>query len=127
MRFDKKLRMLMDQRGMNQPSLSRLTGIPQTTISNLLKGSRPGIDHGLKLARALAVSLDYLADDDQDQPPIPDDDSAVILTVIRDLHLERAEAIRRLTTPAPTPGVFRPLGAVELPKGSSRSTHETKR
>jgi transcriptional regulator with XRE-family HTH domain len=128
MRFPEKLRMLADARGWSMAELARRTGLrPSTVASWTTTKARPTLPDARLLSLALGVSLDYLADDGQDQPPVPDEDASTILTVIRDLHLERAEAIRRLTTPAPTPGVFRPLGTVELPKGSSRSTHETKR
>ncbi len=70
-RFEQKLYLLCERAGWNQSDLSReLGGVSKSTIGGWFAGeSRPSLDHCLKLARALGVSLDYLADDTIESPP----------------------------------------------------------
>jgi transcriptional regulator with XRE-family HTH domain len=70
-----KLKNLMNSRGLNGQKLARLSQVSDSEISRILQGkSRPGLDNALRLARALGVSLDYLADDQLDsEPPEPAD------------------------------------------------------
>jgi transcriptional regulator with XRE-family HTH domain len=66
-RFEEKLRRQMLLRGFNQQKLARLSGVSDSEVSRILNGkSQPGLENALKLARALGVSLDYLADDSLD-------------------------------------------------------------
>ncbi len=59
-----KLKNLMNGRGLNGQKLARLSQVSDSEISRILQGkSRPGLDNALRLAQALGVSLDYLADD----------------------------------------------------------------
>jgi transcriptional regulator with XRE-family HTH domain len=65
-----KLKHLMHAKGLNGQRLSRLSQVSDSEISRILQGkSRPGLDNALRLARALEVSLDYLADDKIDSEP----------------------------------------------------------
>lgn len=70
-----KLKNLMNTKGLNGQKLARLSQVSDSEISRILQGkSRPGLDNALRLAQALGVSLDYLADDRLDaQPPEPAD------------------------------------------------------
>jgi len=72
MRFDEKLRKQMLIQGLNQQRLSRAAGVSDSEVSRILGGkSQPGLENALKLARAVGVSLDYLADDTLDDEPKP--------------------------------------------------------
>jgi transcriptional regulator with XRE-family HTH domain len=72
MRFEEKLRREMVLQGLNQQKLARLSGVSDSEVSRILGGkSQPGLENALKLARAIGVSLDYLADDTQDKPAVP--------------------------------------------------------
>ncbi len=54
-------------KGFNQQQLARASGVSDSEVSRILAGkSQPGLENALKLARAVGVSLDYLADDTQD-------------------------------------------------------------
>ena len=70
-----KLKNLMNGKGLNGQKLARLSQVSDSEISRILQGkSRPGLDNALRLARALGMSLDYLADDNLDaEPPEPAD------------------------------------------------------
>ncbi|HKM55185.1 MAG TPA: helix-turn-helix transcriptional regulator [Isosphaeraceae bacterium] len=65
-----KLKNLMNDRGLNGQKLARLSQVSDSEISRILQGkSRPGLDNALRLALALNVSLDYLANDELDVAP----------------------------------------------------------
>lgn len=70
-----KLKNLMNDRGLNGQKLARLSQVSDSEISRILQGkSRPGLDNALRLALALNVSLDYLANDELEvAPPEPAD------------------------------------------------------
>lgn len=69
MRFREKLRKL----ARNQSELARRTGLAPSAINEMAAGRRrPYLDQGFAIARALGVPLDYLADDSQDSPPVPE-------------------------------------------------------
>ena len=64
--FREKVRVLMEQKGMTQKNLSRLSGITEASISRYLNGDRnPRIDIVINFAKALNVSPQYLIEDDQ--------------------------------------------------------------
>lgn len=75
MELKTKLKKLMSDRALNGQKLARLSQVSDSEISRILQGkSRPGLDNALRLARALCVSLDYLADDALDsEAPAPTD------------------------------------------------------
>jgi transcriptional regulator with XRE-family HTH domain len=70
-----KLQVLMARYGLNGQKLARLSQVSDSEISRILQGkSRPGLDNAFRLAKAVNVSLDYLADDTLDtEPPQPAD------------------------------------------------------
>ena len=75
MKLDEKLYRRMVQLGLTQQALSLRAGVSDSEVSRLLNGQskRPGLHNILRLARALGVSVDYLADDElEDDPLIPD-------------------------------------------------------
>lgn len=96
MKLHEKLRRLCGQRGWGQSSLLEVVPhVTKSSMSNWWSGKyRPDLESALLIARALAVPLDYLADDAQDDPPaieeLPEDEAAV-LRVYR--NLKRAGAL----------------------------------
>ena len=68
MRFEEKLRKQMFLKGYNQQKLARLSCVSDSEISRILSGKsgNPGIENALKLARAVGLSLDFLADDEME-------------------------------------------------------------
>jgi transcriptional regulator with XRE-family HTH domain len=70
MNLKDKLRVLMARNGLNGQKLARISQVSDSEISRILQGkSRPGLDNAFRLAQALGVSLDYLADDALDEDP----------------------------------------------------------
>jgi len=63
MTFGDRLRHERESRGWTQKQLAATAGVPQETISRLETGKHhgPQIAVAVKLAKALKVSLDYLA------------------------------------------------------------------
>ena len=101
MEFPEKLAKLIADSGMNQSRLSRHTGIAQSAISEMTVGKRrPYLDQGFRIARAIGVPLDYLADDEAQEPPGPalSDDEEVILKIVRALNLDVDAVIRALNS-----------------------------
>lgn len=100
-----KLRELMKSRNLKPPDLAREMGNDpsRTTIYNWSSGTaRPDLISALRLARYFDVSLDYLADDEMDNPPLAPDseiteDDRKILFVVHSLEMPAAEAVRRLS------------------------------
>ncbi|MDB5352887.1 MAG: Helix-turn-helix protein [Planctomycetota bacterium] len=102
MRFEEKLRKQMLLKGFNQQRLARASRVSDSEVSRILSGksANPGLENALKLARAVGVSLDYLADDamEDDSPrieptsptPAPE---AEILETARELGLRQARRI----------------------------------
>lgn len=76
----------MLQLGLSQQALAQKSGVSDSEVSRLLKGQskRPGLHNILRLARALDVSVDFLADDTlqddpfQDLPSAPPEEEAVL-------------------------------------------------
>ncbi len=67
MKLKDKLQMLMNRHALNGQKLARLSQVSDSEISRILKGkSRPGLDNAFRLAKAVNVTLDYLADDSVD-------------------------------------------------------------
>ena len=65
MRFEEKLRKQMIHKGLNQQRLAAASRVSNSEVSRILGGkSQPGLENAMRLARAVGVSLDYLADDD---------------------------------------------------------------
>src|SRR5207244_3070633 len=67
MKLKDKLQMLMTRHSLNGQKLARLSEVSDSEISRILQGkSRPGLDNAFRLAKAVHVSLDFLADDSVD-------------------------------------------------------------
>lgn len=70
MKLKDKLQMLMVRCNLNGQKLAKLSEVSDSEISRILQGkSRPGLDNAYRLAKAVGVSLDYLADDSLDLEP----------------------------------------------------------
>jgi transcriptional regulator with XRE-family HTH domain len=66
-----KLLTRMARNGLNGQKLARISQVSDSEISRILAGlSTPGLENAFKLAKAVGVSLDYLADDGLDSDPI---------------------------------------------------------
>jgi transcriptional regulator with XRE-family HTH domain len=64
MKLKDKLQLLMTRNSLNGQKLARLSQVSDSEISRILQGkSRPGLDNAFRLAKAVNVSLDFLADD----------------------------------------------------------------
>jgi len=65
----------MARKNLNGQRLARLSSVSDSEISRILQGkSRPGLDNAFRLAKAVGVSLDFLADDSLDAEPTPPSD-----------------------------------------------------
>ena len=58
-----RIQFVMDKRGMTQADLARATGIGTSNIAHIVTGKTkdPQLSNVLKIAKALDVTLDYLA------------------------------------------------------------------
>ena len=71
MKLEEKLAQHMARRGLNGQRLARSSKVSDSEISRILGGkSRPGLENAFRLARAVGVSLDYLADDSLEIDPL---------------------------------------------------------
>ncbi len=69
-RYSEKLYQKMVQLRMTQKQLHEASGVSDSEVSRILNNkSQPGLENAYKLARALGISLDYLADDALDADP----------------------------------------------------------
>jgi transcriptional regulator with XRE-family HTH domain len=99
MRYAEKLYKHMLLRGFNQQKLARLSSVSDSEVSRILKGkSNPSLEYAHRLAQALGISLDYLADDrmDEDRPPPAPDLTPVeaeILEIAREFDPRQARRI----------------------------------
>lgn len=70
MKLAEKVMMLLERSGMSQAALARACGISPNRISELKDGKyHPPLGVALLIARTLGVSLDFLADPNQEEPP----------------------------------------------------------
>src|SRR5262245_51540492 len=68
--LQKKLCAQMLRRGLNGQKLAKISRVSDSEISRILAGkSRPGLENAFRLAKAVGVSLDYLADDSLETDP----------------------------------------------------------
>lgn len=71
MKLEEKLLNQMVRLGLNGQKLARTSKVSDSEISRILAGkSRPGLENAFRLARAVGVSLDYLADDAIETDPL---------------------------------------------------------
>ena len=71
--FSKRLRLILDAHHMTQSELARISGVAQTTISNILRGTHaPRADILESLAKALGITVATLAaiPTDDEYPPL---------------------------------------------------------
>jgi transcriptional regulator with XRE-family HTH domain len=60
--FDKRLTKAMDERGVSQADLCRMTGLASSMVSHYCTGQRmPSIAAALKIAKALGTTVSFLA------------------------------------------------------------------
>ncbi len=70
-RFSEKLGQKILQLGLNGQKLARKSDVSDSEISRIMNGkSLPGLENAISLAKAVNVSLDYLADDALDADPM---------------------------------------------------------
>src|SRR6516164_6591099 len=70
MKLEEKLLTQMVRLGLNGQKLAKISQVSDSEISRILAGkSRPGLENAFRLARAVGVSLDYLADDALETDP----------------------------------------------------------
>jgi transcriptional regulator with XRE-family HTH domain len=96
----------MAQRGLKAADLSRLTGIPSQRFTEWKNSTPerprvPTLSQALRIARALGVPLDYLADDDLDDPTSLaelgiDPDDRTLLEFLRITGLSRQAVMRAI-------------------------------
>ena len=90
-RFSEKLSQKILQLGLNGQKLARKSDVSDSEISRIMNGkSLPGLENAIALARAVGVSLDYLADDQLDTDPNLPKESAneletIILRLVREI------------------------------------------
>jgi transcriptional regulator with XRE-family HTH domain len=98
-RFSEKLAQKMLQLGLNGQKLSRKSEVSDSEISRIMNGkSLPGLENAIALARAVGVSLDYLADDlldsDPNQPKeSADEREATIQRLAREIGYKQVEHV----------------------------------
>src|SRR4051794_5368530 len=101
MRFEEKLRKQMLLKGFNQQRLAKAARVSDSEVSRILSGksANPGLENALSLARAVGVSLDYLADDSLDEDPParsgegPSSTEEEILEIARELGPRQARRL----------------------------------
>ena len=89
--FSEKLLKMRDGRGLSQAKLAARAGLARSAISDMEKDERrPYMDQALKLARALGIPLDFLADDSLDEPPPSEmtEDERQVIELFRGTGLE---------------------------------------
>lgn len=100
MDFARKLAILCERKNWGQADLCKALGgaAKRSAVSNWFNGgSPPSLMVAKRVADVLGVSLDYLADDSQDEPPRAEElgeGERMILTLARDMGVD--EARRRL-------------------------------
>ena len=98
-RFSEKLGQKILQLGLNGQKLARKSDVSDSEISRIMNGkSLPGLENAIALARAVNISLDYLADDSLDADPNQPKESAderetTILRLAREIGYKHAEYI----------------------------------
>jgi transcriptional regulator with XRE-family HTH domain len=99
MRLAEKLYKHMIVKGLNQQRLANLSQVSDSEVSRILAGkSCPGIKHAFRLAKAVGVSLDYLADDSLEHDPLQEpgpttQDERELLEIARDVGFRYAVRI----------------------------------
>src|SRR6516162_9337225 len=96
---------------LSQVQVSSLSGVSTTRLNKIITGK--GTPYALELfriARAIGVSLDYLLDDEQEEPaPGLAPDESKVIWLMRTLGVDAAEAARSIAT------CSRPVDGAGLP------------
>jgi len=75
MDMGQRIKRLRDRKGLSLRQLSELSGVERGLLSRIEHGQRPqvSVQVAMRIARALGVTLDYLAgmyEDDEDAEPV---------------------------------------------------------
>jgi transcriptional regulator with XRE-family HTH domain len=111
MEWRAKLRLCRERARLSQKELASMVGVAQTRVTEWETGKGiPTMDKALRIARALGVSLDYLADDALDDPPPATEARSVADEMILDLarELGYVQASKRLRLKQDPPFVVEP-------------------
>jgi transcriptional regulator with XRE-family HTH domain len=106
MRIGEKIRARRDLARLSQEELAERVGVAQSTLGRWEAGTgEPKLRQALALARALGVSLDYLADDALDEPPPATEErseaDAIILRLAKGVGYEQAAERLQITQKPP--------------------------
>ncbi len=91
-----KLLTVMTRQGLNGQRLAQRSKVSDSEISRILSGqSTPGLENAFRLARAVGVSVDFLADDSLEVDPLAAADSVSpderrLLEAVEQIGLTRA-------------------------------------
>jgi transcriptional regulator with XRE-family HTH domain len=99
MTFAEKLKDLMERHRLSQEDLAEMVGTYQSQISRWFNdGLRPSVPFALRVARAFRVPLEYLIDDEMEEPPGPTitQHEWDVIDLMRGFKLDRATAMRGL-------------------------------
>jgi transcriptional regulator with XRE-family HTH domain len=92
-KIGEKLAALLREKAQSRTWLDREAVLKKNAVSGIVgKGHEPGVSKALAIARALGVSLDWLADDDQGLPPVP---AGETLGFVRLLSAEQREQLNK--------------------------------
>lgn len=120
MTLAEKYLLLLERRGLRAVDVARAMGVDPSRISELKRGAySPPPEKLLRLARILGTTADYLADDDQDEPPVPlTADELVVLAAYRRTGAAPEVAIRWLYDGARI-SAARAVGGAAIARGRS--------
>lgn len=101
MEFSAKLTKLRTDRRLSQEELGAMVGLHQSRVSKWENGEGiPTMPQALRLARALGVGIEFLADDSLDTPAaVVEPEELILLRVFRRLQIGVEEAAERLLCP----------------------------
>jgi transcriptional regulator with XRE-family HTH domain len=114
-----KLDELLKLRGIKQAAFERSTLLSENRISKWKNGQgEPSATEALRMARALRVSLEWLIDDESDEPPREEltAGDARLLWAVRALGLDAEEALRLIDRGRAMPAAPKSPGAPQKPE-----------
>jgi transcriptional regulator with XRE-family HTH domain len=100
MKLIEKVSKILGQRGLKQADLAEMIQVTPQRVSHWFNGTgQPKPDQLLRIARALDVSMEFLADDGLAESPPQEftEDERYILRVVRSLAIDADTAVQRLT------------------------------
>jgi hypothetical protein len=126
-----KLDMLIRRWGGTQTEAAQAARIVPTRLSEWKRKAWPmPIEAGVRLARVLGVSVEFLVDEDMEALPAPEisQDEREVIGLYRALGLAKDEALRLLASgAAPWSGMAQPVRIVAKHDEESRSEVQAKR